>query len=1838
MKKIIFYFKSLRVILIATGLLLGCIQIKAQTWNSVFKETFGPGSTDYSISSNYSISNYINTSDPSSTGCASTDVSGQFAIYSTMITGGWPGCNPVTDHSGSNGKFLDIHSAQNSGSPVVYSKNYAVCAGGVYNFRAWAIFPVLAADAGWANLNLQFKVADSGGTSIKDVSSGNIPVGQTSWAQYETGAFTVPNGVTNVTVSIRFTNAPNCAFRYCLDDIEFLKATSTPVITNPSSSEINFFPGANIFLQGKYSCSDLVSPLLYKWQKSANGSDGWTDLMTPVSYTEGTIVNYQKAASASDAGYYRLMVTNSTGSNTAASNPVKVTTAFSVKEDFGGNSDSDDPFVKGEWDGSQQKWVSTNGYSISGYNYADYTDNFNNNPSPPNVGSNTFIITKVLQTSGAPASYVIDDHTFPGVNTKGYFLETNPGDASLAGTAFYSRTIDPICPESGFSFSAWIINPVKNQETISLLFRVKDQSNATIATYETGEISSSTEWKQYGFNFETNGASSITVSIEQKGSASYNALACFDDIEIRALPVRITQPSKPEINVVEGTSTSLSGKYTCGGLTGTLYYQWQSSANGETWTAASATTGVLQPYTTPSINAVSYFRLAVSTSSTFTDENGTLFSDPVKITPVNISEPKTYWICPDNMTDYEAINVPRIKTGTGPDYGTPAVYLPGLPGEPGYLPSLIRLSMPEIDNVEYRWYNQDGVLLSDQDEYDQTVEGTTLNSVFPQLLSDNKSATFSVQNERNVNGIYPDRIYEVEPYSGATSYGKIPVYLRQSYICGSIEAKLSPVNAKRLFHESFGGKSSGDPDISSTPLPQMDPIYQQQTSLDTELKESRYIITKKGDPHDASWYEFTDHNYKLPGETHGYFVEVNADKNPGQFYSYTIDGLGECRDVNLIFSEWLASPQKWYGNEKANHRFILTNTNTGEVLAEFVSGNLVDEASLTPPAMASWRQYGFQFPIPTGINSVTLTIINNSYGTEGGNDFVMDDIEIYLYIPPVTLMPSGDSKVCPASALATLKGTYTDDGTLGQELDFRWEFSTDGGNNWSDEIPNADNTVKSVSAGVVTTDDSKLEISNFTMENNGDYRLVVGQRDAFQNTPSYNCIAVSEPRNLTLATDEEAIPPSPALSGITAICLKEKTITITNTDINQADYNSYYWTVDGVQVDNPVNSINVQLTTPGYHNVTLTADNGVGCDATAVHEYLVFPASTTWTAGGEVNNWNDEANWSNGVPGSCTNVIVPDKSTFPSAVLQPHYPVLKGADDLSPGNFVEDLNVNSYTVNQENLQKQQKYSNADDFYLRANCDTILFQMGGEAAHTEQMKYNAAKVDLDVVTNGRWFSVAPPLRDMYSGDYFVDATFDTSNKGYYRQNPKVYMSMFQVKNPQNRSDASIASWSDPFNTLDVLLSPYSGNAPDKPYQESDQPNGRSSVPSAGYGMWIVRGKYTGDLTMHFPKDSLSYNYYYYDGTIHSKVSLSQRSNRYRFIYETGNETGSVQTASTNSVPPGLDNGGVFAIPRKEQIKSNLKIVGNPFMAHLDPGIFYTVNKQSNRNAGLTNFYYLLSGLGTFDTYAYEYDQDNLIAPMQSFIIDLNDPESLDWYCYFSYDMSCTDPDTRLKSSFVQAPLKLDVLRNNVSHSNVRLFYNSLVKNDYHVSKDAPTIFPEDNKPAVIYALAGENKTSIRTIGELIQPTEIGIRTSTLGELTLRISGIEDFDPSFDIYLEDRVAKVKYNLREKPEYTFNNQTGNVEGRFFIHMVKSNLLEEKQHLGDIRIYSDNHMIGVSSPVDDPIQTVKIYSVGGDLLFEAEAVGQSVFSRNIPGMIQVVIVQVTTAREQKTGKLLLK
>lgn len=1785
-------------------------------------------------------------------------------IYqNTWNDGGTQWKTNLSDHTvGCDGYFLQAHAVkivENSVPVTFYEKeNVPVTPGNYYSFY------VSIANPGDNPVNFQLKVTYDNGTTDEGqtgVIQGATGSNDAQWERY-VHAFKAPAGVSSATFTIEPVpfNAGDAEWPwgtvFAMDDISVSLLSPSVTISSPESGT-QVCSGDKVSFSAEYATT--FASAIYKWQYRSTETDTWTDITGAsgaLSSLAGKIIYSSNSLGSSDSGFYRVLVadagdtgyTNAIGSKSielevtarvdddlitvvqtggclegstslkaSASVPspifmwylnesvyatntneitlpasgVNIPTSGTFTYDFNitlqyadlceslpknapmviNNCRAEEDFRTGSNEYLLQSEIE-NAYTIPGYNYAGQTLT-----DVPNLNPRNFIFTKkiYLQTwdgGGANWNTQVTDHT----GNNGYFLQVHTDPITDTDPVEFYKTTGDVLPNSKISFTVWI-NKISLAADDQLQFRFRivfvdsagEKVGEDIHSFPVME-GYSPDWRQleYSFFVPQNSAKAIYTIEADTSSDIWEGHRAFamDDIEIEKLaPVQIAVPESSKITVFKNSTVDLEGLYAFEGNPPTDLV-WQKLTNG-TWVDVTGSNNSLQ-FTTEPILGRTYYRLTVI------HDGVTYSSNSVEIMPVTLSDlAKTYFVCPDNMTDKEA-------------------------NERRYLPSLIRMEVDELYGVTYKWYDVEtgGLPLPDEDEY---APGNT------SLVSDGETYTLSALNERNTEGLFQERVYWVEVYDNSgviMQEGKrFSVTLSPGYLCGSLDAEISTATSRRLYRGDFGGKGDNDPDILRTPLSGID--YIQDTRAD-EIGEGYYRVGKSTESDNTGWAVMTDHIYEgIANEKHGYLLAVNANQNPGRFYTHQIDNLGSCRNIELVFTGWFASFVNWEGDEKANLKFKLTDTDSGEVLAEFLTGNMID-------AENKWRQYGFRFFVPEGVTSLTLEVVNNNYGTQGGNDVVLDDIEVYLAMPPVDLEPAENTVVCETTSI-TLSGAYEDDGTLGLELDYRWEYRKDENSPWeaiTDALLSGQNISKSIDNGIITFEDSKYEIKDFGKDNEGDYRLAVGKRGAFNGTPNYDCMAVSEPRKLTLA--DESVSPilQPSLQGNTAYCMDDvMEISTVEGNENVTIYSKYAWYLDegqNTQVieenDNYNGAPHIELKlelatlnlTPGFHKLIFTASNSAGYSASAIHEFLVYPEETTWIAEGDPNNWNDAANWSDGIPGKCTDVTIPNKDiSMSGTTLLEHYPLL-----LKP--TVETLNSGIYENDQVNLGYLQTGKDDTEFSLRPACNNITFKMGGAVARTDYLDYNYAFVDLDINPE-RWYMVSAPLRSMYSGDYFAEGSLK-------RRNPMTYMMKYNTNNPQTGASPikQTGDFSNSFNTLTEELHP-----------------------GLGFAIWVDPGTQSKNelQSFRFPKDSLEYAMWTYSGDYVRTVSIPSRSNINRFTYES--------RITMNGTLPG--NQTEFTVEVKDDKDTyTTTIVGNPFMSHLDFGMFASKNNISGG-------YYIWDGssYSAFNPAIFIKDP-NEIAPMQAFVVEKT---GVIEDFTFAMDMSVKSPDPVNVGSVIrsdrlmeEAVLQMEVIRDSIVHSNIRLKYEPMERNTYDKRKDMWTLFSENIKtPAILYSLLDGKAASVRTIGDLTVPIELGIRTIGKGLLTLRMSGQETYDKCYHLYLEDRLLGIVQDMRKTPEYTFDNQIGNVEGRFFLNMSEEPIEGKYKGKSSISIWQENCILNVKSSLNDPIRTVMVYSVQGKLLHKSHTINASEYNVTLPFKEQVFIVSVTTELTWKNDKI---
>ena len=265
-----------------------------------------------------------------------------------------------------------------------------------------------------------------------------------------------------------------------------------------------------------------------------------------------------------------------------------------------------------------------------------------------------------------------------------------------------------------------------------------------------------------------------------------------------------------------------------------------------------------------------------------------------------------------------------------------------------------------------------------------------------------------------------------------------------------------------LFREDFGGNEPEDPRVRQEPVTTMNKSYRQLlTDRFGQMGSGRYIVTKSGycngdtaasntsSARASQWYIQDDHTY--PDDyTRGYFLEVDGRADGNVFYETTISDL--CPGTRLSFSAYIANVElaSYYISRPWLYafprlKFVLRNPDDNSVLAEYSTGDIPYDPILQSNAdwihSSTWHLVGLTFAVPDDVGAVKMSIYNDVSQGGAGNDFAIDDIEIRLCLPPLTI--DGPEEVCRGQAFS-LTADFTNDGTLPEPVEYRWEHSTDG--------------------------------------------------------------------------------------------------------------------------------------------------------------------------------------------------------------------------------------------------------------------------------------------------------------------------------------------------------------------------------------------------------------------------------------------------------------------------------------------------------------------------------------------------------------------------------------------------------------------------------------------------------------------------------------------------------------------------------------------------------------------------------------------------------------------------
>ena len=166
-----------------------------------------------------------------------------------------------------------------------------------------------------------------------------------------------------------------------------------------------------------------------------------------------------------------------------------------------------------------------------------------------------------------------------------------------------------------------------------------------------------------------------------------------------------------------------------------------------------------------------------------------------------------------------------------------------------------------------------------------------------------------------------------------------------------------------------------------------------------------------------------------------------------------------------------------------------------------------------------WLKKEFVFKTGPTQNTATFSIRNNAQGG-GGNDWTLDDIAIATCLPSMMYSPSINPAICQGNSLQindTVRSYFNN------YTHYKWQRSTDGGNNWTNVTTNHDTTLTFNGSIYQFMTSYTIPATHTTLADSGDlYRVIVATLDS--NLANSACLFTDASTIITLKVLDCGVP------------------------------------------------------------------------------------------------------------------------------------------------------------------------------------------------------------------------------------------------------------------------------------------------------------------------------------------------------------------------------------------------------------------------------------------------------------------------------------------------------------------------------------------------------------------------------------------------------------------------------------------------------------------------------------------------------------------------------------------
>lgn len=520
-----------------------------------------------------------------------------------------------------------------------------------------------------------------------------------------------------------------------------------------------------------------------------------------------------------------------------------------------------------------------------------------------------------------------------------------------------------------------------------------------------------------------------------------------------------------------------------------------------------------------------------------------------------------------------------------------------------------------------------------------------------------------------------------------------------------------------------------------------------------------------------------------------------------------------------------------------------------------------------------------------------------------------------------------------------------------------------------------------------------------------------------------------------------------------------------------------------------------------------------------------------------------------------------------------------------------------------------------------SVNTITFHYGAELVKPHYLKYNKVYVHYNfgvnqndnvfqsmdeystlVLERDKWHAISVPLKKAVAADFSLGGQPLTLHESF---SPSVHEDGYKVAKWEY--PLSDKAWTVESRHNAMLLQVASYQADEFGYKSHHNLNKLNGIFELPYFQNIDREPYH---TMHNYNNGISkfYDYYLREGYPRIPVSVSKPAEiergaeAYRFVFD-NNVKNFIYTIE---VPAGED-----------------VLIGNPFISSLDMNGFIQMNKdviEGNAFLKFKNNSFKAASLAT---------GVSPVEPLEAFIVKTKANQSGKVNLMF---------DLRNHSIATQKNQDLDY-KDNVLYltassekgeSNAIISYQDIENDNVmayraHDNQDVPVVYISDDK---------NNKNAIQFAGGYVQEIALGVLSDAEDMVEFKFDNLEGLNVE-GIYLVDKMANNMIDLFKQDSYRFKNNPS-ISDRFSI-VIKDSLTNLTPDESKINVYNSGSNIVISTSLYDPIQSVALYNLQGQLLISENGFDVSLLSLNVSGIKGVVIVKVNTELSIQTVKLIL-